>query len=290
MKTSLLHDSTRHAIDRLIERKVHAVLLLGDMGMGAEVLSHTVAARALGITVESVAAHPYVMIVTPDGASITIEQIREVQRFLSLKTTGRSAQRRALILHQADLMTTQAQNALLKTLEEPPLDTIIVLDASNPETLLQTILSRVQTVQIVPPRQEDAIAHFVAQGFEPDRIRGAFILSGGAPELMLAILSDDKSHPIYADIDMAKQILSMSRYERLCQIDGLTKQKDDAVRLLAALQKICSGALRSAIDKDQSGASGRGWLGRLGLVVSAREAQRRNANLKLILTDLFLSL
>ncbi|NPB04968.1 MAG: hypothetical protein GXO08_01100 [Aquificae bacterium] len=88
--------------------------------------------------------HPDLALVVPDGAQIKIDQIRALQEFVSLRPTGR---RKVVIIDDAGKMNPQAQNALLKTLEEPPEDTHFVLVASKRGELLPTVLSRCQVLE-----------------------------------------------------------------------------------------------------------------------------------------------
>jgi len=92
--------------------------------------------------------HPDILFVQPEGQSIKIEQIRKVQHNLSLKPA--SAKKRVVIINNAELMTTEAANAFLKTLEEPPLNTILILIAQHKSQLLPTIVSRCQVVPFRP--------------------------------------------------------------------------------------------------------------------------------------------
>ena len=80
-----------------------------------------------------------------DRAAILIEQIRNViKRLIHMPTIG---SKRVVLVIEADRMTTEAANCFLKTLEEPPLDTLFVLTSSRPSYLLPTIRSRCQNVR-----------------------------------------------------------------------------------------------------------------------------------------------
>ncbi|HHY41683.1 MAG TPA: hypothetical protein GX514_02355 [Thermoanaerobacterales bacterium] len=86
--------------------------------------------------------HPDVVHVYPEGASIKIEQVRQL--ILDLAEKPVEGNKKLYILHQAHTMTPQAQNALLKTLEEPLTESIIVLLSSNLKQLIPTVISRCQ--------------------------------------------------------------------------------------------------------------------------------------------------
>ncbi len=81
------------------------------------------------------------LVINPD-TSIGIEEVRQIQHFLSRKPI--QSDRNAVIINQAQLLTIPAQNALLKTLEEPPSNSQIYLVTNYPDQLLPTVLSRVQ--------------------------------------------------------------------------------------------------------------------------------------------------
>ncbi len=82
-----------------------------------------------------------------DQSSIKISHVRELQHQLSLKPYA--APFKVALINEADKLTLPAQHALLKTLEEPPASSIIILTAPNKEVLLPTIVSRCQIISII---------------------------------------------------------------------------------------------------------------------------------------------
>ncbi len=92
--------------------------------------------------------HPDVMVIRPDGRFIRIDSIRQLQRALSYRAY--EGKKRVCILEGADQMKAEGANALLKTLEEPPRDTLLILLATESESLLPTIVSRCQQVRFTP--------------------------------------------------------------------------------------------------------------------------------------------
>ena len=85
-------------------------------------------------------SNPDFSIIVPDGKSIKIEQIRDLQARILEKPI--SSNKKVYIIDDADTMTEESQNCLLKTLEEPPEYAMIILIASNENRMLQTIKSR----------------------------------------------------------------------------------------------------------------------------------------------------
>ena len=127
---------------------------------------------------------------------IVVDQVRDlVDRRLSLKRF--EGRRRFVVIDPADAMNPQAQNALLKTLEEPPEDTTLVLVAASPDSLLPTIRSRCLRVPFAPIPPDVVEARLVAEGHPPDKARLAAALSGGS--LGRALAADDDALAARAD-------------------------------------------------------------------------------------------
>ncbi|MDP8216371.1 MAG: DNA polymerase III subunit delta' [Candidatus Kaelpia imicola] len=94
--------------------------------------------------------HPDFYIVRPAEKSgeITIDMIRELQRFLNLSPAN--ARKKFFIIDQAEKMNIESANAFLKSLEEPPLDSVIILVSSRPGALIATIKSRCKELKFRP--------------------------------------------------------------------------------------------------------------------------------------------
>ncbi|MCD6094086.1 MAG: hypothetical protein J7J51_04810 [Candidatus Omnitrophica bacterium] len=88
--------------------------------------------------------HPDLKIIAPEG-SLKIDEIRELERWISLKPY--SAKWKVTFILRGELMTEEAANALLKTLEEPPAHSLLIIFSNNIRGLLPTIVSRCQIVR-----------------------------------------------------------------------------------------------------------------------------------------------
>jgi DNA polymerase-3 subunit delta' len=138
-------------------------------------------------------SHPNFVRVSPENQHILIDDIRSLQEELSLKAF--SDRPRAVVITPADRMTVQAANALLKTLEEPPPETHLLLVAHRISRLPLTIVSRCQKVSFspLPAREvEDIVAGIPGVGDHHSReeIRGAAACSGGSPGRALEVLNE----------------------------------------------------------------------------------------------------
>jgi DNA polymerase III subunit delta' len=119
---------------------------------------------------------------------IVVDQVRDLvdHRLAMKRFEGRH---RFVIIDPADGMNPQAQNALLKTLEEPPEGTTLVLVASSPDALLPTIRSRCLRVPFAPIPAAALAARLEAEGHPPEKARLAAAISGGS--LGRALAADD---------------------------------------------------------------------------------------------------
>jgi DNA polymerase-3 subunit delta' len=145
------------------EKVVNSYLFLGNEGIGKKyvALQFAKALNCLGEVTGGDACdhcpsckkidhalHPDVLLIEPEGQNIKVDQVRQLQRDLAYRPY--EGKRRVCILTAADRMAPNMSNILLKTLEEPPLHTVIVLLANNSRLMLPTILSRCQLIRFNP--------------------------------------------------------------------------------------------------------------------------------------------
>lgn len=287
MNGILLHDHTRRSIDHFIAKPSHALLLVGPSGTGKGTVARYVAATLLGITAEKLASYPYLSVLAPnDKRSIGIDEVRELQHFVSLKIPStKSGFTRIAVIENAQLLTHEAQNALLKLIEEPPEATAIILTATSPQALLPTITSRAQTITIHPVSEVDSKNYFNKLGYSDTAIQKAWLVSGGLMGLMSAYL-EETEHPLIKATEAAHQLLQNTLYERLLLVDELAKQPAQLQDVLFVLQQMAQLSLRRPAGQ----AATQKWQRILTNAYSTQEALERGAQTKLALTNLMLTL
>lgn len=195
----LLHPQTRKRLDGVVASPAHAYLFYGPSGSGKKTAALTVAARIVASLVDAKTAarisrgeHEHVILISPQstGKSIKISQIKELVRDLGLKTYIEGLPR-FVIIEEAQLMTDEAANALLKVLEEPPENTMIILLAPSPVQVLPTISSRTATVAFLPPGSQAIKKYLESEaGLSLDDARVITELSTGQPGLAWRLAAD----------------------------------------------------------------------------------------------------
>jgi len=138
-----------------VDRMPHALLIHEAPGAGGEWLANWTARLVLGTDKD---LHPDWVRIHPvdESKQIRIEQIRELGEELSL--TSHQGGYKVGVISPADVLNRFAANALLKTLEEPPSRTVLILVVTQPSRLPATILSRCQRIRIAAPERSRAVA------------------------------------------------------------------------------------------------------------------------------------
>lgn len=283
----VLHPTAAKQLDDLIASPTHAILLSGPAGSGKTFVALQLAATLLGSDSAALANHAYYRVVAPNGGSISIEQIRELGGFFRLKVPGEAKVERVAVLHDADTMGAEAQNALLKLLEEPPVGSMLILTSSQPGRLLQTIRSRVQLLRLPTPERAALVEHFTSAGYDAAAIAAALLRGGSNIANVQSILTGDDLGGVDI-VPLVKQALGGTSYDRLLLVDGLAKQKETALAFVNTLATIAAASLDAAAAK-QAPSLDR-WTAVLQAAHTAQEAVSRSGNTKLVLTELMLAL
>lgn len=283
----LMHPTTKFRIEAAIRVHPHALLITGPTGSGKEAMARYLAEQILETT--DVNGYPYFLQISPTKQSIGIESVRAIRNFMQRRTIGKGAIRRIILLTEAQLITSEAQNALLKSLEEPPADTMIILTCPDINLLKPTILSRVYTLPIEPLSLASVLDHLQAEGYDAAQITSAYYMSAGRAGLLAALLEQKSEHPLVEAIDHAKQILQLKPYERLVQVDSLIKDREQLAVLFEGFERLASSGLQQAALKGNHAAA-RKFHSISERIQSAAGLLSQNANLKLLLTNLLLEI
>lgn len=176
--------------------------------------------------------HPDVRVIEAVNGTIKIDQIRAMQREVAL--SPHEGRWKVYIIRQMERATTEAANCLLKTLEEPPSQVVLVLTASDMDQLLPTIISRCQVLNLRPPSAvlvQKALEE--RWGVDPDRARLLARLSGG--RLGWAVRASEDGAILRKRekrLDEMIELMRQGRVERLRYAQRLSSSPDDLREIL----------------------------------------------------------
>lgn len=275
----LLHPLSQKHYDAIVKDPPQAILLVAPAGSGKETLLKSLAKDILG-------PHPvgrlFELLPLEEKNSIGIEAIRDLKMMLRLK----SAERRVILVTKGSLLTAEAQNSLLKILEEPPRHVHFLIGVNNLGEVLTTIQSRSTVWRLNLPSQVQLRDYFSAY---PEKVLSkALAIGESRVGLVSAMLQEKHNHPLLQAIDNAKEILSEDHFNRLIRVDPLSKNLPQTKVLLEAIELVCKAALENAASKNSH--STLQWNKRLRYIIEAQNDLSKNVQAKLIISHLFLVL
>jgi len=179
--------------------------------------------------------HPNVDVVRPTGATIKIKQIRDIISDVAKKPFENGY--KTVIIEEADKLTQDAQDAFLKTLEEPPQHTVFMLLTENHNRILPTIVSRCQVFQFRPLDAKEIEKYLqVKQNWPGADISAAARYSGGTIGRALALLEDKNFESIR---DSYVNILDKTLGGRFSDALGLASETVDTREAAEAFLNFC---------------------------------------------------
>jgi len=211
---------------RLIETKKvpHAVLISGSQGLGKIELAQQFAQMAMcedlsasgsclhcpSCQLIAVGNHTDLISISAEKEIIKVEQIRKLSRDVML--SGSRNQYRVVIIEDAEKMNNASANALLKTLEEPPQQVIIVLTSSELGRLLPTIKSRCVKISLAIPDDNLALSWLKENAdVSEDELKFALILANGIPLIAKTIINNQSEKCVNEMLEDLTSILLMQK-------------------------------------------------------------------------------
>lgn len=183
--------------------------------------------------------HPDWQIIKQDDSDSDRFKIESIQIFLHLANT-KSDLMRLVVINQAENLTTAAQNALLKTLEEPPKNTFFWLISSNPGAILPTIRSRARLAKLLP-LEPNLLADYFKDSLDeltPTEQAQVKFLAGDNLELWQQLLaSEKKRQELFSLAKLAKQIASGNTKTSLELLKQAPKDRQEVLDLIQLITR-----------------------------------------------------
>lgn len=211
------------------------------------------------------------------GATLTIEMVRRMRASAALLPL--EASRRLVIVDDAETLMEPAQQALLKTLEEPPLTVTILLLCDEPEALLATVRSRCQEIAVRPQPLSAIAEALVARGVADELAHEIALLSRGSAAWAVAAASESAMLTVRREARTAATAwLAGSPYERLTTAyrlgDQFTKRREDVIATVQMVVQLLREELlrvagASALRQDEDRIASEGTLATLARALSS---------------------
>jgi len=189
------------------QKLLHAIMFAGPKDIGKGQLARALAYRILcespvdglacgkcrGCELNKAGTHPDLSLLMPEEGSkaIKVDQVREVTQFLT--KTSQQGGYKLVIIEPTEAMNGSSANALLKSLEEPSGNTLLILVCHNPSSVLPTIRSRCQ-IRLLPLPPKEQLINWLSPLLPAQSLRADELLiqAGGAPLAALALLEGDE--------------------------------------------------------------------------------------------------
>ena len=209
----------------------HAYMFEGPSGVGKNTMARELATTLLEM--ENLFNSPDYIEITPDGNSIKIAQIRKLQSDILVKPYKSY---KIYVIDEAQKMTVEAQNALLKTLEEPPKYAIIILITNNKESLLDTIKSRCEIIKFTPIPLVEVADYLTQTGVDKNRASLLANFSRGSMQKAIELSESEDFHIMRDEVQKyVETFLTGSMLDIMDIQNSIEKYKDNITNVLDLL-------------------------------------------------------
>lgn len=234
-------------------RLPHALLLEGQRGTGRRTLAWAIAkalvcdrgtacGQCKNCKQAAAHAHPDILAYQPEKSVFTVDLVRKICADAMIKPNQAAC--KVMILQDCELMNPQAQNAFLKTLEEPPGRVHFILLTQNSKMLLDTIRSRCTAFLLVPPEFAEGLQYLCTRGYEAGAAKDALLASEGNIGEALAALGGEEN-PLGIEIAPLLQMAAADQTMALLKtFTALERDKAKVTQLLEQLAQFTAQAIR----------------------------------------------
>lgn len=240
----------------------HAYLIEGGEGCGKTYFARFAAAAVLCTgdkppcgkcpsCVKALAgSHPDLFYFSPDKkASMGVETVRDIKK--SLFFMPNDGERKVYIIDDAQKMTVQAQNALLKFIEEPPASVLFFIVADKKESLLPTVVSRTRIISLAPSDNADIRRFLMSESKKSggEQIDEAINMAEGSPGKALKLLCRDFSRQRQLCLDFMPVLVSTSKSDAMAFLFSMKLNRDGVKEFFTLLMTALADVMNARFGR-----------------------------------------
>ena len=240
----------------------HAYLIEGGEGCGKTYFARFAAAAVLCTgdkppcgkcpsCVKALAgSHPDLFYFSPDKkASMGVETVRDIKK--SLFFMPNDGDRKVYIIDDAQKMTVQAQNALLKFIEEPPASVLFFIVADKKESLLPTVVSRTRIISLAPSDNADKRRFLISESKKSggEQIDEAINMAEGSPGKALKLLCRDFSRQRQLCLDFMPVLVSTSKSDAMAFLLSMKLNRDGVKEFFTLLMTALADVMNARFGR-----------------------------------------
>lgn len=267
-----------------LNKNSHSYLFIGTSGIGKKMIAMELAKMILCIDAKKYcnccksclqfdsSNNPDFILIEPSGSSIKIDQIREMQK--KVIEAPIVSQKKVYIINDADLMTKEAQNCLLKTLEEPPEFVTIILIGANENNFLSTIKSRC-TILKFENISNNAIKNYLSEKYQlndiSENMLEAFQGSIGRAEIL-----KDKRELYDSVYEIITQVNRSNLIDLLKKAEIIYKSQEDKYEILDYINIVLFKFSKESIR----------YINCINIVEDTKKRLKANSNYNMCIDDM----
>lgn len=266
-----LSSSSSLEVDNYFRVQTQVLLLKADKNFGVNEVAENLAEKIFKqkITIIAKKANPKSI------EKISVDDIRSLRSLASLKNNNK----KVFLILSADKMTKAAQNAFLKLLEEPPLNTFFILSTENDSNILPTIKSRSRVIKLKKLSSQESQALLEPFNIKTDKLKQIIFLADGLPgELMKLSNNETYFETRLNDMKVAKNFMTSSTYDKLLIVKSYKEDRAVALKLIEDCLLIIKNTISTQVSKEM--------LANLDKYLEAKIALNLNQNVRLTLMSI----
>ena len=240
----------------------HAYLIEGGEGCGKTYFARFAAAAVLctgdkppcgkcpSCVKARAGSHPDLFYFSPDKkASMGVETVRDIKK--SLFFMPNDGDRKVYIIDDAQKMTVQAQNALLKFIEEPPASVLFFIVADKKESLLPTVVSRTRIISLAPSDNADIRRFLMSESKKSggEQIDEAINMAEGSPGKALKLLCRDFSRQRQLCLDFMPVLVSTSKSDAMAFLLSMKLNRDGVKEFFTLLMTALADVMNARFGR-----------------------------------------